>query len=329
MTKKWLFGIIKICVSGALILYLVRRTDLREVWETVQAADWRILTGAFFLFYVGYAITASRWRVLLGALGKAPRFWFLFRSFTVAVFFNNFLPSTVGGDAMRMYDSWRSGVSKTSSVAAVLMDRFMGLAALLLFALCGLLLGAHGSFAESNLVILVGAGAALAFLMLLALMFLPDTVSSRFSGAMSLLPGRVADGVNSIVTTLRSFAQRREALVSALILSIALQTNVIVYHWLVAGAFGLDVPLHVFFLIIPVAIAVMMLPISINGIGVRESIFVLLLGTQGVTQEEGLAYAWLVYAFLLIQGLIGGVVFALRSEGSAPGPESPNTAGSD
>ena len=145
---------------------------------------------------------------------------------------------------------------------------------------------------------------------------------------MSLLPARLAEGVNSIVVALRSFAQRRQALVSALVLSIALQTNVIVYHWLVAGAFGLDVPLHVFFLIIPVAIAVMMLPISINGIGVRESIFVLLLGTQGVSQEEGLAYAWLVYAFLLIQGLIGGVVFALRSEGSAPSPGPATTTDS-
>lgn len=318
--RKWLLGIAKICVSGALIVYLVQRTDLTEVWEVVQGADWRILTGAFFLFYVGYAITASRWRVLLGALGKAPPFWFLFRSFTVAVFFNNFLPSTVGGDAMRMYDSWRSGISKTSSVAAVLMDRFMGLAALLLFALCGLLLGAHSSFGDSNVVTLVGIGAALAFLLLLALIFLPDAFSSRFSGMVAMLPARLAEGVNSIVSTLRSFAQRREALIAALALSIALQTNVIVYHWLVAGAFGLDVPLSAFFLIIPVAIAVMMLPISINGIGVRESIFVLLLGTQGVSQEEGLAYAWLVYAFLLIQGLIGGVVFALRSEGAKASP---------
>lgn len=318
--KKWLLTALKIGVSAALIAFLIQRTDLAEVWTVVQNANWFILSFAFLLFYVGYAITSGRWRILLKALGFAPPFWFMFRSFMVAVFFNNFLPSTVGGDAMRMYDSWRSGVSKTKSVAAVLMDRFMGLASLLLFALAGLAFGAHEKLGGSNIVIIVGAGAAGAFVLLLVLMFLPDTVSQGVARTARVLPAKILDVLNPIVSALRSFASRRDVLFTALLLSLALQTNVIVYHWLVAEAFGFDVPLTAFFLIVPVAIAVMMLPISINGIGVRESIFVLLLGTQGVTQEEGLAYAWLVYSFLLIQGLIGGVVFAFRRETKAAAP---------
>lgn len=312
--KKWLLAALKVGVSGALIAYLVRRTDLAEVWTVVRGADGLILGSAFFLFYVGYSIVAKRWQLLLSALGTAVSFWYLFRSFMVGVFFNNFLPSIVGGDAMRMYDSWRSGITKTKSVAAVVMDRFMGLAALLLFALWGLALGAHESFTQSGIVLVVGACAGGALALLFILIFMADVVSTVVDRLARVMPEKIAQIVSLIVSALRSFAARRDVLFSAMLLSIVLQTNVIVYHWLVAVAFGFDVDLTAFFLIVPVAIVAMALPISINGIGVRESIFVLLLGTQGVTQAEGLAYAWLVYSFLLIQGLIGGVVFAFRSE---------------
>ena len=84
--------------------------------------------------------------------------------------------------------------------------------------------------------------------------------------------------------------------------------------WIVASALGLSVSLMAFFLIVPIAIVVMMIPVSINGIGVREGLFVLLLGVHGVPQAESLAYAWIIYALLLLQGLIGGVVFAFRRD---------------
>ena len=304
----------KLAVSAILLTLLVSRTDLSEVWAAVRGADWLTLSAAFAMFYVGYSIVASRWRILLSALGAEVPFGYLFRSFMVAVFFNNFLPSTVGGDAMRMYDSWRTGVSKTSAVTVVMVDRFMGLLALLLFALCGLLLGAQRSFGESQIGWVVGLASAAACAVLLLLLFLPQAAAGLGSKLSSGAPAKLADLFGRIVASLRGFAARRDALWMALLLSIALQANVIVYHWLVATAFGLDVSLIAFFLIVPVALIVMMIPISINGIGVRESVFVLLLGTQGVSEAEGLAYAWLVYSFLLVQGLIGGVVFALRRE---------------
>ena len=308
----------KLAVSATLLALLVSRTDLSEVWTAVRSADWALLGAAFLLFYVGYSIVASRWRILLAALGAKVPFWFLFRSFMVAVFFNNFLPSTVGGDAMRMYDSWRSGVSKTSAVTVVVVDRYMGLLALLLFALCGLALGAHRGFGESKLGFVVVIGAAAACAGLLVLIFLPRAVVGLSGEVPAIVPARMVDVLNRIASSLQTFAARRDALSMAMLLSVALQANVIVYHWLVAVAFGLDVSLTAFFLIVPVALVVMMIPISINGIGVRESVFVVLLGTQGVSEAAGLAYAWLVYSFLLMQGLIGGLVFALRSEQRDP-----------
>jgi uncharacterized membrane protein YbhN (UPF0104 family) len=120
---------------------------------------------------------------------------------------------------------------------------------------------------------------------------------------------------------LHAFRNQRAGLALALFLSFLLQANVVLYHWIVANALGVSVSLTAFFLIVPIAIVVMMIPVSINGIGVREGLFVLLLSVHGVPQAEGLAYAWVIYALLLLQGLIGGVVFAFRRDANISNKE--------
>ena len=327
--KTWAKSVLKATISAALIIYLVQSVDLMEVWQIAKAANWAMLSFAFFMFYVGYAITAARWKTLLNALGNTSNYWFLVRSFMVAVFFNNFLPSTIGGDAMRMYDSWRSGSSRSQAVAAVVMDRFMGLTALLVFAVVALLLGEYASFSDSGVVLVVALMASAAVLMLLAVMFLPKSFADWLENLVDRLPARLTKVAAAITRSLRAFRNRRPALVLALILSFMLQANVVLYHWIVANALGLSVSLLAFFLIVPIAIVVMMIPISINGIGVREGLFVLLLSAHGVSQAEGLAFAWIIYALLLLQGLIGGVVFAFRRDGRKARPEMVGHASSE
>jgi uncharacterized protein (TIRG00374 family) len=232
----------------------------------------------------------------------------------VAVFFNNFLPSTIGGDAMRMYDSWRSGSSRSQAVAAVVMDRFMGLSALLVFAVVALVFGNHGSVYDSKVASIVTVMACAVVLVLLFVMFLPISFADRLEVLAGRLPMRLSKLSNAVTRSLRAFRNQRPALVLALVFSFLLQANVVLYHWIVASALGLSVSLMAFFLIVPIAIVIMMIPVSINGIGVREGLFVLLLGVHGVPQAEGLAYAWVIYVLLLLQGLIGGIVFAFRRD---------------
>ncbi len=87
---------------------------------------------------------------------------------------------------------------------------------------------------------------------------------------------------------------------------------VVVGHYYLAGlALGIDVPLGAYVFIVPLATVVTALPISINGIGVREGILGYLLGLYSVDPSTSLVFAWVLYAMLLGQGLLGGVVFAL------------------
>jgi uncharacterized membrane protein YbhN (UPF0104 family) len=91
-----------------------------------------------------------------------------------------------------------------------------------------------------------------------------------------------------------------------------LQLNVILHFIIIAQAMGMDVPIVAMFVIIPVATVVMMLPVSINGIGLREAVFVMFFGLFGITSDQSIAFAWIAYGFVLAQGLLGGLVFAGR-----------------
>ena len=112
----------------------------------------------------------------------------------------------------------------------------------------------------------------------------------------------------------QAYRHARSAVLGALILSVLLQINVVVCFILIARSIGIEVPVESMFLIIPVALFIMMLPISINAIGVRETVFVFLFSLYGIENFQALAFAWLAYGLTLSQGILGGIVFALRKE---------------
>ncbi|HCX88277.1 MAG TPA: hypothetical protein DG761_09645, partial [Gammaproteobacteria bacterium] len=100
MQKKTLFLLIKLALSVALIIWITRDIPLDSVFGVMTSANVLLLVLALSLFFVGYVITAFRWRTLIRVQGGDAPIFFLVRSFLVALFFNNFLPSTVGGDVV-------------------------------------------------------------------------------------------------------------------------------------------------------------------------------------------------------------------------------------
>src|SRR6185436_11317690 len=131
--------ILRLAVSAALVAWVLHRSPLGEVREAFRTADLRFILLALALNPLGYWASVSRWRLLIRSQGGDATFGFLARSFLVGVFFNNLLPSTIGGDAIRVYDTSRAGVGRAAAVEIVVVDRFIGLLALMLFAGVGLL----------------------------------------------------------------------------------------------------------------------------------------------------------------------------------------------
>jgi glycosyltransferase 2 family protein len=294
--------LLRLGVSAGLIAWILAKTPFGEVAAAFRSADPRFILLAVLLNPLGYLASVSRWRLLIRAQGGDASRSFLTRSFLVGVFFNNLLPSTIGGDAVRVVDTARSGVGRARALAIVFVDRFVGLLALMLFAMVGLLLSGRLTDRVPALYAWV-LGGALAMAAAAGLLFLPSRRAADFLARGGLL-GKAAGA-------LRAFQGQGRVLAGAFAWSLLLQTLVVLNGYLLARALRVPIALPYFFLIVPLALFVMMLPVSINAIGVRESVWAFFFTAFGVAAAKGVAVAWLDYGLVLVQALIGGIVYAM------------------
>jgi len=310
--KYQLLILLKLMISITLITVIVSRVNLDDVWSAFVRADKWLITGAFLLYFVGLCIIATRWKLLLAIQGVSASFFTLVKSMLVAVFFNNFLPSTIGGDAMRAYDTWKMGGGKTQSVSIIFIDRLLGIFTLFIFALLALLLTSFDVSFISNVKVWILLAVAAGFIGIYILFFKAGVISQYLHQHDQSRPNMVIRLLEKIFDIFAVYNGKPGVLSTALMLSVLLQLNVIFHYYLLALSLGIDIPLQAMFIIIPVAIVVMMIPVSINAIGIREAIFVTMFAFYGVSNADALAFAWMSFVLITVLGLLGGIVFMLR-----------------
>lgn len=263
---------LRLAVSAALVAWILHRTPFHEVGAAFRSADLRFVLLALALQLLDTLVSVRRWRLLIRARGGEAPFAGLVRAYFVGIFFNNLLPSTIGGDTVRVVHTARSGVGRAQALAIIFVDRFLGLLALLLFAVLGALASSRLPWTLAGAAVL---GLAAGLLFLHRKLHWTWDVLARASGW-----------------------------------SLLLQTSVVIGGWCLARALHVPIPLPYFFLIVPLALIVMMLPVSINAIGVRENVWAFFFAAFGVPAALGVAVAWLSYGIVLVQALAGGAVYA-------------------
>jgi glycosyltransferase 2 family protein len=317
MRKKAL-GIAKLVLSMVLIWYLLHKIPVQNILDSLAQVNYYWLILALALAGLGKVISCFRWRYLLSVQDIQVPFAVLFCSLLVGYFFNNFLPSTIGGDAIRAFDVGRYSRRNMASFVTVITERVLGILALSVIALMAALLG-------FNLIRSTGQ------VLLMVIAFFAVSISGFFiltnrivvEKAVTLLArcklNNVAKKINDAYAAFRFMRDRRGALRNAFLISALLQVNVLVYYYVISLSLHLGVSLFYFFCIIPVVLLILQLPISINGIGVREGLYVFFLGLVGVAGSEAIAFSWIDFGMTIVMGLSGGVVFALRKNRPAPG----------
>lgn len=292
--RRWVILALKVAVSATLMTWVLLRTDLGSVIGALGRSEPALVAAAFALNFVGYLVSILRWRVLLIAQGARPGLRFLVQGYMTAVFFNNILPSTIGGDTLRIYDSWQLIGSRSRAVAVIVLDRLVGVLALALYAVVALTLAPRFPSDLGPVRLWLGAGVIGILAVVWVVFFAPRR-----------LPGRAG-------TALDAYRGNRTALAHALGLSVLLQGNVILFYFLLAQSLDFSVSAVAYFIAIPIALVLMAVPISINGIGIRENAFAFLFGAYGVSAAEAVALAWLALAIGLAHGALGGIVYTTR-----------------
>lgn len=292
---------VRIGVGVTLLALLATRVDLSQLsvrwsWLLLLAAGLAIALQA-----AAQALSALRWKVLLGP-GSAS--WlYLLRLYLAAAFFSLFLPTSVGGDAVRAGAAIQSMGQPGRMVGTVLADRTLGVAALGLFFAVGL--GIAGGLPGLSLnwtprpatvALLAGSAMALAALGL----------------ALRHRLARPLRFVRSVAGAFVDLARRPRSLLAAVALGLAVQLTYVAAWIVLAWALGLALPLWSFLLTVPLVSLSAMAPITLSGVGVREGAWILLLKPYGVPAADALALSLLYFGCWVLVAALGGVWFSWR-----------------
>jgi uncharacterized protein (TIRG00374 family) len=289
---------------GVLILLLTQ--DLQAAGQLLRDQDWRPFLLALLLLILGSFVRAYRWGSLLWALGAHASFGRLTRLYFVGSFFNLFLPTGVGGDAVKMYELSRDAGKAAPAISSVIMDRFLGL--FVLFALA--LLAAVGSpqlvAPEIRLLISV------VFLTLLlgVSLLLQRTWIEAWGRRLGLdrLLGRFQI-LRELYGSIHLYGPA--ALLRASAASLVWNLILILGYYLLGLAVSIDLAPGLYFLLIPVISALLVVP-SVGGLGIREGGTVFLFRQVGVPDGQALALALSYYVTLLLTGLIGAGIYLVQ-----------------
>ncbi len=301
--KNRLINLLKLLVSLGLLALLSRLVDWRAAWEVLKAMHWGYLGLAFLLFQVTFLLRSYRWRALLDALDThvpIPRLLYLYY---VGGFFNTFLPSGFGGDAIKMYELGRYSHRPSEAVGTVLVDRLAGIIVLLAMGILAWPFVYRDLPAREATFVL---GVSCAGLVASWVLFQRRLVE----WLLKFLPKRVGAPLGRLYTAIHTCGTR--ALWKSLAISVLFNLVLFTMTFVIAIALGQRIPFIYFVAFMPIISLSMLIP-SVGALGTREGAYVLLFGLANVPQHVAMAMSLGFYLVNVLTGVIGAVLYAIAA----------------
>lgn len=309
MNWRNILGPMRILVSLGLISYLIWHADPAKVWASWQHADFRFVALAFLIQVFGVCLNALRWRTLLRANGQKQPYLWLLSAYFAGQFANNFLPTSVGGDAVRAAQLARRIGSISQASASVFLERLIGFLALSIIANLALVWGyldhTGKPLVTAPALRLLTVGFTLAAISAMVASLLAPRVLRRFGPRLPKIARRP---VSRIAQALNDYFPQGIAFIKVLALSLIFQTLWVINHIMCGLALHIDAPTQIYFLMVPITDMVGLAPIFVNNLGAREAVFSLYLSQVGVSTATAIALAFMIFTVRLLVSTLGGLV---------------------
>ena len=303
----------KVVISVALLWLLVSRSDVPRLWAYARAASLPWLGAALGFYFLMVLASAWRWGLLLDAQGVHLRPRALTESFLVATFFNNFLPSNIGGDVVRIADTARPARSRTLAASVVLVDRGIGLLGLVLLAAMAATIATYSGAARGPVPSsALWAGFAAAMAISLPAVMAPQVVERLLRPLRVLHPEWVGSRLQQLTNVFMRFRAAPGALAGCFVGALVVQALLVAFYAAVAHSIRVPVsPWHMA-VVVPISFLVQMLPISVNGFGVREATFSFYFTRLGLPIEAALVVSLVGAGLVMVFSLSGAAVYVTR-----------------
>jgi uncharacterized membrane protein YbhN (UPF0104 family) len=315
----------KLVISVALLAFLFSRVNVPELGRTLRDASPAWLCVALLIYLANVLVSTWRWQLLLETQHVHVPLSRLLGSYLVAGFFNNFLPSNIGGDVVRIRDTSRAAGSRTLATTVILADRGIGLLGLVFVAAVGATNAAalHSDGAMPIWPSWLWAGFIAGGAVAAPAVFAPTRIARALQPLMVIHPEWIGERIDRLTSALARFRASPLALVWCFAGAVAVQALLVFFYFAVVQAF--EIPVHPWDLavVVPLSFLLQMLPVSVNGFGVREATFSFYLTRLDVPLELAVLLPLAATALAVLFSLTGAVVYvARRSRHDAADSES-------
>jgi glycosyltransferase 2 family protein len=311
--------VLRIAVSVGLIAFMVSKLDIENMMRFVRRADGVLVFWTLLAVLADRALMAFRWMTLVEALDIRASRSKLVKIFFLSTFFGSFLPSGVGGEALRAVSFKKLTSRGIEGVASVVIDRLMGFLSMLLTGLLSLSIF-YRVYPHPALlyVVLVGSVALVAGLALSLAQPFHRALLERFRGGTT----RFAEWIRKAVEAMARYREKLGTLGFVLGMSVGVQLLRILQAWLLSESMGLGTPAIYFFCFVPPILVVTMLPISVGGWGTANYAYVALFSSVGMDRDGAFVLSILILALGVVGNLPGGLIYAWEGFSSVRPPPS-------
>ncbi len=295
----------RVGLGVAIVVFLLWHFDARPALRSL-ARENLIYFATAVLLYVGcLALSAYRWQLLAAALNIRGTYLEFLRYYFICAFTNLFVPGLVGGDAARAFYLGRRHGRVGEAIASTLADRGYGVLGLFWFAGLIAITMNHGTLSSNVIrpVIVVGAISVAGYL-----------ASPLIARLIHLSPRPIRRALGIIAP----YLHRPISVLPAIILSMLLQALLAVCQYVLALGLGLHHPLAIFLLIVPISGVLASLPLTLNGLGLRETAYLFLFGMAGLNRDDAIALGLLFFAATMLGGLFGAIAFVTTQVPTPP-----------
>ncbi len=288
--KKILNLGLKLLVSSILLYIFLSRADVSSVITTLKQTNIPLFITAYLTYISALFISTKRWSLFLP---RGLKYLKLVSLYFIGSFFNTFLPGLIGGDAVKAFYLYRHIGKGGLSLAAVFMDRYMGLSAMGGIALISFIVG-YPYIKGTEIVWLI-------------IIFLFSFLVASFI-LWNINWGKIKF-LNAFYTPLMDYKTQKKVILKGLMLGFVIQCISILCVYILSRSIGLDVSIVYFFMFIPIIFVAAAVPVSFAGLGIREAGFILLFTKVGVTEAEALSLSLLVFTAMCMVNLLGGIEY--------------------
>lgn len=312
--------VVRAAISLGLLGYLVYIADPLKIsnvlLKVVQNNGLINLTLAALCLLLAILMMAIRWQVLLNQYEKKWPVSRLYGFYLIGLFFNNFLPTSIGGDVYRIYKVSEDKKDRTVGIATVLTERMLGIAATLFLAIVSLYVVSQYFHNERLLY------ASLTLFIAISLFFFIMTRNRPFKFLLLLFSKitffNIGEKINKLFETIHALRTRRRIFAHVFLFSLLSQISIVYMNLFLARALSVHIDLGYLFLVVTVTFVLTMLP-SINGVGIRDLGYVTLLSKVGVSNAAAISLSFLNLLLPMVISIWGAVLFILQKRKSTVG----------